>query len=70
MKNFNHNRAAYNSGVQFSWEIDSQGRDYALGGYQACARAGDFTPSVSASVCFVAGYLGKRYPNHDDRVTS
>jgi len=70
------NHAAYNAGHEYSElmgldAIDqSEDRGKAYGCYRFAVKHNKFDPSVSASVCFVAGFLGNPYPKHDDRVTS
>jgi len=70
MKTFNHNKAAYNAGHKYSESIGTMQREMAFTGYREACAANHFDPSISASVCFVAGYLGNGYPSHDNRVTS
>lgn len=68
MKNQNH--AAYNAGHDASERMETLDRDAAFPAYRKCVTENKFDPSVSAAVCFVAGFLGNGYPTHDDRVTS
>lgn len=45
-------------------------RDAAFNYYREDCRLKLLKPGISASVCYVAGYLGNPYPSHDNRVTS
>lgn len=66
------NQAAFSSGIVRRMMADNgnTGNTTAFPAYRAAVIAGAFDPSVSASVCFVAGFLGNEYPSHDDRVTA
>ena len=64
-----HNRCAFSEGQVYKDRTDLDKYD-AFDCYKKAVAMGRFEPSVSASVCFVAGYLGNDYPEHDDRVTS
>ncbi len=50
-------------------KVRNHDRDVAFTDYRTAVELEVITPSISASVCFVAGYLGKAYPSHDNRVT-
>ena len=63
-----NNQSAYRKGIEYG-TLTRQQRSSALDCYtHAASSDGVFSASVSASICFVAGYLGKGYPAHDDRV--
>jgi len=49
--------------------METLDRDKAYPAYRQAVSENKFDPSISASVCFVAGFLGKSFPYHDDRVT-
>lgn len=61
-----NNFAAYESGLA----TDSLDRDAAFGCYRDAVSHNEFVPGVAASVCFVAGYLGNDFPEHDNRIYS
>lgn len=64
-----NNQNAFAAGTGAGRALDHD-RDSAFSQYRAACIDGVIEPSVSASVCFVAGYLGKAYPSQDERVTS
>lgn len=64
--NDSNNFAAYESGLA----IDEINPGAAFRHYRNAVTRGEFAPSVAASVCFVAGYLGNDFPDHDDRIYS
>ena len=73
MKNENYlnaNQNAFKAGRDYSKSIQSKKRGLAFYGYRTACGDNVIAPSISASVCFVAGYLGKTFPSHDNRVTS
>lgn len=65
----NHNNWAFNAGHAASERMETLDRDAAYPAYRQAVVENKFDPSVSASVCFVAGFLGKPFPKDDDRVT-
>jgi len=69
-KNLSHNHWAFNAGHAASEEMETLDRDAAYPAYRQAVVENKFEPSISASVCFVAGFLGKPFPKNDDRVTS
>lgn len=58
--------AAYESGLA----IDEISEDAAFTHYREAVSNNEFAPGVAASVCFVAGYLGNDFPEHDHRIYS
>lgn len=62
-----NNTLAYESGESFRTLLKNPERDTALRCYNIAAKSGVFERGIPASVCFVAGYLGKPYPSHDER---
>jgi hypothetical protein len=59
--------AAYQSGLDITNGINP---DNAFSEYRAAVKRGEFKPARGASVCFVAGYLGRDFPEHDSRIYS
>lgn len=41
--------------------------DDAFNHYRTAVKQKKFKPSITASVCFVAGYLGNDFPDHNQR---
>ena len=62
-----NNQAAYTKGIEYG-TLTRQQKGSAFACYRHACAEGTIVASVSASVCFVAGYVGKGYPAHDDRV--
>lgn len=67
---FMGNHDAFNEGQIQAGRIPHAGREGAFPAYRQAVENGRFDPCISASVCFVAGYLGNVYPSHDSRVTT
>lgn len=61
-----NNFAAYEYGLA----VEQAEEEFAFTHYRDAVAHGEFMPSVAASVCFVAGYLGREFPEHDDRIYS
>ena len=56
--------AAYESGLA----IDTCDPETLFNNYLQATFDGEFAPSVAASVCFAAGYMGRDFPEHDRRI--
>jgi hypothetical protein len=61
-----NNFAAYEAGLS----IEDCNEDSAFAAYREAVSRNEFQPGVAASVCFVAGYLGRDFPSHDNRIYS
>lgn len=65
IENLNPNNfAAYEAGLA----IPDCDENNAFTFYREAVRRNEFAPGIAASVCFVAGYLGNDFPEHDDRI--
>jgi hypothetical protein len=63
-----NNHFAFDAGHRMSDILGTTEHSDAFPAYRDAVVFNHFDPNVSASVCFVAGFLGNAFPSHDKRV--